>query len=94
MTMTQDLILLVLDAAERQTTNGGIRELDLGHAQVTPEDRDEALQHCLERGYIELWNGESPERFGGRREWLVKRLTASGRDKLRSLRGLPPKTDK
>ena len=56
----------------------------------TRADLDEALQYCLERGYIELWNGESPDRFGGRKKWLVKRLTASGHDKLRELRGQKP----
>ena len=90
MTMTPDLVCLVLSATERQTPNGGIHELDLSHAQVKPEDRDEALQYCLERGYIELWNGESSERFGGRKQWMVKRLTATGHDKLRALRGQAP----
>ncbi len=90
MTMTTDLIILVLGAAERQTPNSGMHELDLSGVQVAKEDLDEALLYCLERGYIELWNGDSPDRFGGRKQWLVKRLTASGHDKLRALRGQAP----
>ena len=90
MTMTTDLILLVLRATEQQTPNDGIHDLDFSDVQVTRADLDEALQYCLERGYIELWNGESPDRFGGRKKWLVKRLTASGHDKLRELRGQKP----
>ena len=82
--MTQDLVFLVLEAVEKQTPNSGIHELDLSHAKVKPEDLDEALQYCLERGYIELWNGKSPDRFGGRKQWLVKRLTAVGEAAYRS----------
>ena len=90
MTMTTDLTILVLGAAERQTPNSGMHELDLSSVKVTKEDLDEALLCCLERGYIELWNGESPERFCGRKQWMVKRLTAAGHDKLRALRGQAP----
>ena len=82
--MTRDIILHVLALAERQTPNSEMHELDLSNANGKPEDLDEALRYCLERHYIELWN------IGWCDQWMVKRLTADGHDKLRALRGQKP----
>ena len=53
--VTDEPILLVLEAVEKQTTNGGMRVLDLSHSQAKQEDLDETVQHCVNEGWIELW---------------------------------------
>ena len=58
MTVTDELIKLVLEAVENQTPNRGVFKLDLSHIQAKQEDLDETVQHCVEQGWIELGNVE------------------------------------
>lgn len=88
MVMTTDHIRVVLAAVEAQPA-GSTSELLIEGEQIPPKsDLDEAARYCIDSGYIELWT--TPDRFGGSTVWLVKRLTATGHNKLRSLRGQEP----
>ena len=89
MVITRDLLRIVLTAIETRTPTQTAEEFVIDEAGINATDLQETLAYCYERGYIELH--ASPERFStSRQQWLIERLTASGRDKLRSLRGQEP----
>lgn len=85
MVMTRDLIRAVLEAAEMST---GDACLQIDGELIKPgSDAEHAAFYCLERQYIVLTDKTAdlvP------RHWVVRRLTADGHDKLRSLRGETP----
>ena len=88
MMLTKDDIRTILAAVEAQSA-GSTSELLIEGEQIPPKgDLDEAARYCVDSRYIELWT--KPDRFGGSTVWLVRRLTAAGHDKLRSLRGQEP----
>ena len=82
--MAPDLLRSVLRAAAKRTPANVAPDIGIDGELVgeSASALDATLRYCYERGYIELW--ETPERFGGRSEWLVKHLTANGHNKLRS----------
>ena len=89
MVITRDILRIVLTAIETRTPTQTAEEFVIDEAGIDATDLQETMAYCHERSYIELHT--SPERFGtSRPQWLIKRLTASGRDKLRSLRGQEP----
>ena len=89
MVITRDLLRIVLTAVETRTPTQIAEEFVIDESGIDAADLQETIAYCHERSYIELH--ASPERFStSRSQWLIKRLTASGRDKLRSLRGQEP----
>ena len=87
--MTRDLIETILKAAEGLPPGNAREMLVNGETILKGSDLEEAAYYCRDSGYIELWD-DNPNRFGGTTSWLVKRLTASGHNKLRELRGQEP----
>ena len=87
MTMKDPLILKVLHAAEQQVRPGHPVELNI--EWLVTDEVNEHIHLCMESGYLEVEQGSGPK-FGDGEIWLVKRLTARGHNKLRSLRGQDP----
>ena len=85
MVMTRNLIQTILEAVECSQDNGSIQ---INGELIQPgSDAEHAAYYCLDRKYLVV-TGNSTELPP--RNWIVKRLTADGHDKLRELRKEPP----